>query len=187
MSQKNLSQSTIHDLSIFALLLAIGVVGRWAAPTWNFTPLAAVTALGGFYFRRPLVAMLLPVSVLAASDLFLPTHDNLAVMIAVHGMMLVPFLLGRLARRSLGYHRMAYWGLCGVVPATAFFVVTNFAVWAFKSNYEISLAGLAACYTAGLPFYRAMLAGDLFYPGVLLACFAAARISAPVPVPVRVK
>ncbi len=187
MNPKKMSRPTIRDLSIFALLLAIGVVGRWAAPTWNFTPLAAVTALGGFYFRRPLVAMLLPVSVLVVSDLFLSRHDSMPVMIAVHGMMLVPLLLGRMARRQQGWHRTAYWGLCGVVPATAFFIVTNFAVWAFKSTYETSLAGLAACYTAGLPFYRAMLAGDLFYLGVLLACFAAASATAPRPLPVRVK
>jgi hypothetical protein len=165
----------LRELALFALLLAIGVVGRLAAPTWNFTPLAAVTVVGGFYFRNALVALLLPVSVLAVSDLMLPAHDSLPVMFSVHAMMIVPLLLGRLARRTGGWQQVASWGLCGVVPATAFYLVTNFAVWAFKSNYEPTLAGLAACYTAGLPFYRAMLAGDLFYLGLLLACFAAAR------------
>lgn len=188
-----MNKNTLHDLSVFALLLAIGVVGRWAEPTWNFTPLAAVTVLGGFYFRRTFVAVLLPVSVLAISDLLLPVHDNVAVMVAVHAMMVLPLVLGRLARRSKGWHRSAYWGLCGIVPATAFFLVTNFAVWAFKSNYETSLAGLAACYAAGVPFYRAMLAGDLFYLGVLLVCFAAAtgfvsvKGAAPKPMPETAK
>ena len=62
-----------------------------------------------------------------------------------------------------------------MVPATAFYLVTNFVVWSFKSSYEPTLAGLATCYTAALPFYRAMLAGDLFYLGMMLACLAAAR------------
>jgi hypothetical protein len=60
------------------------------------------------------------------------------------------------------------------VPATAFFLVSNFAVWAFQSDYEKSLAGLAHCYAAAVPFYRWMLAGDVFYLVVLFSCWALA-------------
>jgi hypothetical protein len=183
---KILTSQNVRDLVLFALLAAIGIVGRWAAPTWNFTPLAAVTVIGGFYFRNALAALLLPVTVLVISDLALPSHDSLPVMLSVHVMMLVPLLLGRMVRRKQGlvrskrgWRQIAMWGLCGVVPATTFYLVTNFAVWAFKSSYEPTLAGLSACYVAGLPFYRAMLAGDLFFLGMLLACFAAARVAAP--------
>lgn len=169
-----MNRNTLVDLTTFGLLLAIGVLGRWAQPTWNFTPLVAVTALGGFYFRSWLAAVLLPISVLAISDVLLPAHDNWPVLVSVHVMMIVPLLLGRLAREKQGWRRGACWALCGVVPATAFFIVTNFAVWAFRSTYETSLAGLATCYAAGVPFYRAMLAGDVFYLTVLLACLAVA-------------
>ena len=175
MKQKILTSPNVRDLALFALLLAIGVVGRLASPTWNFTPLVAVAVVGGFYFRHLLAALLLPVSVLAVSDLWLPSHDSLPVMLSVHVMLIVPLLLGRWARRADGWHRVASWGLCGFVPATAFYLVTNFVVWAFKSGYEPTLAGLATCYAAGLPFYRAMLAGDLFYLGLFVCCFAAAR------------
>lgn len=174
---KILTSQNVRDLLLFALLAAIGIVGRWAAPTWNFTPLAAVTVIGGFYFRNALAALLLPVTVLAISDLALPSHDSLPVMLSVHVMMLVPLLLGRMVCRKRGWRQIAMWGLCGVVPATAFYLVTNFAVWAFKSSYEPTLAGLSACYAAGLPFYRAMLAGDLFFLGMLLVCFAASRVA----------
>ena len=123
------------------------------------------------------MAILLPVSLLAVSDLILPVHDNLAVMISVHAMMLVPLLMGRWVRRQDGLQQAVRWGMCGLLPATTFFLVTNLAVWAFKSTYEPTLAGLATCYAAGLPFYRAMLAGDLFYLGVMLACLALARVT----------
>jgi hypothetical protein len=53
--------------------------------------------------------------------------------------------------------------------------VTNFAVWAFQSDYPPTLAGLGACYWAAVPFFRWMLAGDLFYLAVLLGCMALAR------------
>ncbi len=181
------NRQNLRELSIFILLLAIGVAGRWTSPVWNFTPLAAVTLCGGFLFRRKLVAFLLPVSILAVSDIFLPVHDNLPVMISVHAMMVIPLLLGRWVRGKDGLQQAFAWGLCGLLPATAFFLTTNMAVWIFKSSYEPTLAGLAACYTAGIPFYRAMLAGDIFYLGVMLTCLAVARVTIPKPQPVPVK
>jgi hypothetical protein len=48
-----------------------------------------------------------------------------------------------------------------------FFLATNLAHWAFTSQYEHSPAGLAACFTAALPFYRPL--GDV---GWSLAVFA---------------
>ena len=68
--------------------------------------------------------------------------------------------------------------MCGIVPATLFFLVSNFAVWAFQSDYEKSLAGLARCYWAAVPFYRWMLAGDVFYIVILFSCWSLARSKA---------
>ena len=90
-----MNRTTPRELTVFSLLLAIGVLGRWAEPTWNFTPLAAVTVLGGYYFRQLLPAILLPVGILAISDLLLPAHDNLTVQLSVHLMMIGTLWLGR--------------------------------------------------------------------------------------------
>ena len=176
-----MNRESLRELTVFGLLLAIGVLGRWAQPDWNFTPIAAVTALGGFYFLRMLPAVLLPMSILAISDLLLPAHDSWAVLVTVHVMMVVPLLLGRSTRDSSGQQAAWRWGLCGVVPATAFYLVTNLAVWAFTGLYEKTLAGLSACYLAGVPFYRTMLLGDLFYLAVLVSCFALARATSKAP------
>jgi hypothetical protein len=169
------NRDTLRELTVFGLLLAIGVLGRWAQPEWNFTPTAAVAALGGFYFRRLLPAVLLPVSVLVISDVLLAPHDSWPVFATIQLMMLVPVLIGRSARDRSGPQAAWRWVLCGVVPATAFYVVTNFAVWAFTGLYEKTLAGLAQCYVAAVPFYRAMLAGDVFYLIVLGGCLAIAH------------
>jgi hypothetical protein len=165
-----------RDLLVFSLLLAFGVLGRWAQPAWNFTPLAAVTALGAFYFRSWLPAILLPSAMLAISDLVLPMHDSRPVLVAVHLSAIFPLVLGRTVRGVEGWRRALAWGLCGFVPATAFFLVTNFAVWASKSMYEPTLAGLVDCYTKALPFYRTMLAGDICYVTLAAACLAAAHL-----------
>jgi hypothetical protein len=55
-----------------------------------------------------------------------------------------------------------------LASATSFFLLSNFVVWAGGALYPRTLAGLAACYTAALPFYRndlvstAITAGALF-------------------------
>src|SRR5690349_1196893 len=59
-----MNRTSRQELFVFAALLTFGVLGRWAEPSWNFTPLAAVTALGAFYFRGWLPAVLLPSAVL---------------------------------------------------------------------------------------------------------------------------
>lgn len=174
-----MKRETVQELVVFGLLLAIGVAGRWAQPTWNFTPLAAVTVLGGYYFRQLMPALLLPVGVLALSDILLPSHDSFAVQLAVHLMMIVPLLIGRKVRESQGWQRKAFWAMGGVVPATAFYLVTNFAVWAFKSDYPSTLAGLVSCYTAGIPFYRMMLTGDIVYLTLLVSCLALSKVALP--------
>jgi len=168
------NRESLREPLAFLLLLALGVIGRWCQPTWHFTPVAAATAVGAFYFTNRLPALLLPIGILTVSDVLLPAHDNALVQLSVYAMMLAPCLLGRAARGCAGRRRAACWGLCGFVPATLFFIVTNFAVWAFKSDYAATAAGLMQSYAAGLPFYRAMLAGDVFYLTVLLGCIALA-------------
>jgi hypothetical protein len=168
-----------RDLIVFALLTSIGVVGRWAQPDWNFTPLMAITVLGGYYFRSLLPAVLLPVSVLAISNLALDSYDSVPVLISVYAMMLVPLFLGRAARGKSGWQLAGVGALCGLVPATAFFIVTNFVHWAATSMYDHTWAGLMNCYVAALPFYRTMLVGDLFYLGLLVGCLALAGEKSP--------
>src|SRR4051812_39732805 len=165
----------LQDLLVFALLNAIGVAGRWGQPEWCFTPIAAAAMFAGLYFSRIAIAVMVPVAILAVSDLLLSPYDSIGVLIATYAVMIVPVWFGRLQRG----HRPLWltgvrWALLGVLPAALFYMVSNFAVWAFKSNYEKSLAGLGECYLAAVPFFRWMLAGDIFYLAVLLGCLALA-------------
>jgi hypothetical protein len=72
-------------------------------------------------------------------------------------------------------------GVGALATSTSFFLISNFMVWAGSAvgaMYPRTLAGLAACYTAGLPFYRndlvstALTAGALFGLPVLAAKIA---------------
>jgi hypothetical protein len=168
-------QQNLQDLLVFGLLVAIGVAGRWGQPEWCFTPIAATAMFAGLYFSRIAIAALVPVATLAISDLILSPYDSIGVMIATYAVMIVPVWFGRLQRGERS--RLAQgvrWALFGLLPALLFYIVTNFAVWAFKSNYDKTLAGLGKCYVAAVPFFRWMLAGDVFYLVVLLGCLALA-------------
>jgi hypothetical protein len=173
-------QQNLQDLLVFALLIAIGVAGRWGQPEWCFTPTAAAAIFAGLYFSRIAIAVLVPISILAISDLLLPAYDSIPVMIATYAVMIVPVWFGRSQRGERSRRSAASrWILFGLLPATLFYLVSNFAVWAFQSSYEKSLAGLAHCYLAAVPFYRWMLAGDMFYLAVLLGCLAIAGATSP--------
>ncbi len=171
-----MNRESRRELLVFAVLVAFGVLGRWAQPTWNFTPLAAVAAMGGYYFRSRVPALLLPVAMLVVSDIVLAPHDNLWVLLSVYAASTFPMMLGRTSGRVDGWRRAACWGLCGLGSAPVFFAVTNFAVWATKSDFAPTLAGLKACYIAAIPFYRPMLAGDVCYVSLMVACLAAAQL-----------
>ena len=54
-------------------------------------------------------------------------------------------------------------GGAALAASVSFFLLSNFAVWVVWEMYPKTLAGLAACYVAALPFFRHSLAGDLFF------------------------
>ncbi len=171
-------QQTLRDVLVFGLLVAIGVVGRWGQPQWCVTPTAAAAVFAGFYFSRWPIAAMVPLAILGISDLLLPAYNNVPVLVITYAVMALPIWLGRALRDENRIGASAFkLVLCGLIPATLFFVITNFAVWAFQSDYEASLAGLATCYAAAVPFYRWMLAGDIFYMGLLACCWMLANVS----------
>src|SRR3954452_5101524 len=110
-------QQNLQDLLVFALLIAIGVAGRWGQPQWCFTPTAAAAIFAGWYFSRIAVAAMVPLSILTISDLLLPAYNNVAVLLATYVVMAVPILLGRLQRGSQSQVASAFrWALFAFVP-----------------------------------------------------------------------
>jgi hypothetical protein len=183
-------QRTLIDLLVLTLLIAIGVAGRWDQPQWCFTPTAAAAIFAGYYFSRIGIALLVPVAILLVSDLLLPAYNSVGVMIVTYAVMIVPVWFGRMLRSPASAQVAAWrWIVCGFVPATLFYLVSNFAVWAFQSDYPKTWAGLVQCYWVAVPFYRWMLSGDVFYLVLLFGCAALAgvRITAPRLIPAKAK
>lgn len=146
--------------AVWIALVAVGVLGRLWQPAYNVSPLLGVGVAAGAAIPNPLVALTVPVATLAASNLALPgggSYGSWGMAIVVYAAFAWPVVLGPFVRR----HRV--WGpvAAALAGSLAFFLVTNFAHWAWGNDYPHSLAGLAECYVAALPFYRWMPAGDV--------------------------
>ena len=63
-------------------------------------------------------------------------------------------------------------GSAAVAGGVQFFLLTNFAWLAGSTMYPHTLAGVIACYTAGVSFFWRTLASDVFYSGVLFGLHA---------------
>jgi hypothetical protein len=158
---------------LVAAMVAFGVLGRWLQPQWNVTPTAALALFAGFLFAKTRTAVLVPLAILAISNLLLDRYDHWGEMLAVYSAFLIPVALSSLVRRRFTAPRVA---LCSIASSTLFFLITNFAVWLYRRGdaYADSLAGLVACYEAGLLFFRWMLVGDLAYSVAIFGVYALA-------------
>jgi hypothetical protein len=69
--------------------------------------------------------------------------------------------------------RRTFVRVSGAVLASSlvFFALSNFGMWA-SGYYPRTWAGLVACYTAALPFFRNTLASDVLYSAVLFGGYA---------------
>ncbi len=143
------------------LLLVVAILSRlllaaFPHPEWfNFTAMGG--ALLFFGARRSWREMLAPLAVLMATDYFLTTSVYAYPFrwqdyVITWGWYLMAMVLGQiLLHARTSFIRVA----AGVVLGpTSFFVVSNYAVWIASTMYPHTASGLAACYAAGLPFYR---------------------------------
>jgi hypothetical protein len=141
----------------------------------NLTAMTALALFGGAHFADRRLAIGIPLLVLALSDLTLGLYWQWDFR-AVQGHMWVQYLsflgivgMGWLLRNSRSVVRV---GAITLASSCLFFVVTNFAEWAFQPWYPKTAAGLAASYVAGIPFFRNMLIGDLAYTALMFGGFA---------------
>ncbi len=172
---KRMTTDRGQALILLGFLSIAGVMGRSLPHQPNATPTAALALVAGAALGMRW-ALVLPMTVLMLTDLFLGTYEPL-VMASVYACMALPAMVGA---RWLGERRrpVVVAGSAALCSAI-FFVVTNFAVWASGEWYDRTFAGLVSCYAAAVPFLRNMLAADLLWSGALfmgLAVFESYRI-----------
>ncbi len=147
-------------------MVVLGACARLLPHPWNFTPLMAVALFAGSHARRASTAVLVTLFALALSDAVIGFYPGFWY---VYATALIPVLLGRLIRNHEGAGAIA---AAAIASSLSFFLTTNFMVWATGQLYPRSMAGLSACYLAGIPFYRNQALGDAVYTVAIFGGYA---------------
>lgn len=172
--------SARQHMALVVGLILVGIVSRLVPHPWNATPLTAIALFGGTYLPKRW-AILLPLAIVAMSDVWLGWHSTIPFTwgaFAVTGWLAWWIRVRPTAARILGG---------SLLGSVIFFLVTNFGVWAIQDIYPKTLSGLWECYVAGIPFFRNMLVGDLVYTAALFGMFAAVVTFGAVPAGIRLK
>lgn len=145
---------------IVLAFVCLGVLARLVPHPWNATPVMAIALFGGTYLSRRW-AILLPLAIVAISDVWLGWHNTI---LFTWGAFVLTGLTAWWVRQRPSPSRIVAGSLGG---SLLFFVLTNFGVWLVGELYPRTAAGLWACYVAAIPFFRSTLLGDLVYTVVL--------------------
>ncbi len=155
-------------LFVFAVALIIFCLAARILPhVPNFAPLGALAIFGGVYFNWAW-SLAVPFVTLAFSDLVLGLYDW-RLMAAVYGAWLLGAAAGWVIKKQPSVFNI---GVSVLISATVFFLITNFAVWAFSSWYPHTLGGLIAALLMGLPFFKATILSNFFYSGLFFGAAA---------------
>lgn len=175
----------IENLRIVTLttLVLAAALTRLLPHPFNFTPIGAIALFGGAYFSRKSLAFLIPLAAMLVSDLILGFHSSMwAVYLSF--ILIVCLGMGLLGKINAG----RVFG-SALLSSILFFLITNFAVWYGSGGfYPPTLAGLGACYLAGLQFYQQdvfgnlflnTVMGDLFFTAILFGSFEIVKAKIP--------
>jgi len=156
-------------------IVAIAALLRFLPHPPNFVPIAAIALFGGAYFSDKRMALLLPISIMIATDLVIGFHQTMWVVYLSFAAMVG---IGSMVGKRIGFSTVTAGAISGSI---LFYLTTNFAVWAMGSGlfYPLTMEGLLMSYTAAIPFFHYSLAGDLFYSAILFGGFEYAKSRVP--------
>lgn len=135
----------------------------------GFSPIMALSIFGGTYIKDKKLSYILPLGLMLFTDIFIGLHST---MWAVYGSIALGVLLGNFLSRKVTAPKIVG---ASLISSVIFFIITNFAVWMQFDMYPHTWDGLAACYIAAIPFFRAALIGDLLWSAVLFGSYELAK------------
>lgn len=149
------------------IVAAVSFIFRLLPHPANFIPLGALALFCGTYIKSKW-GILVPVAVMAITDYIVGWHS---LIFFTWGSFLLMGMIGWWIQKRKNISRVVGGTLAGSV---LFFIITNFAVWAFTPLYVKTMAGLVQSYYMAIPFFRSSAMGDLFYVGVFFSLYEVA-------------
>jgi hypothetical protein len=180
LKEKTVKRPTWIDAIVFVVLVVAGVQLRLSLEHLpNFAPVAALALFAGYFFRSRIVAVAVPVSIMAISDRFIGGYAWYQ-MVAVYATLALPVLMRGVLRKQMSLSQVS-WGktllslagllACSFVSSVVFFLITNAVCLGW---YEPTIAGVSKCYWQALPFFRYTLSGDAVFAVLTFGIYAVA-------------
>ena len=166
-------KKTKQKIVLFFYLVGLIALSRIIPHPPNFTPVLAMAVFMPYLTRDLYSSMLVPLSAMFVSDLYLGLHSSMFWVYA-------SILLGTtLSQYTMSIKKTyIHLGTNALASSVIFFIITNFAVWMSGTMYPHTLDGLILCYTMAIPFFGNTLAGTFFYVSLLgLVSYSATNIS----------
>jgi hypothetical protein len=151
------------DWLLVACLIGLIVAARLVPHAPNFTPVVAAGLFAGMIFRSRTLALAMPVAAILLSDLILGPEDW-RIRAVIYAALVLPAALGIWGQR---FRPIVALLPLALASSLLFFVVTNFAVWAFSGMYTLDISGLIRCYVLALPFLQNTVIGDVVWTAAL--------------------
>jgi hypothetical protein len=149
------TRKLLNRIIPYAIIILLAVAARLIPHAPNFAPIGGLALFSGANFKKK-SALLIPLSAMFISDIFLGFHNTI---LYVYVSFIIIFLIGRLIKKNQWQSILK----ATLISSVLFFVITNFGVWAAGSTYQKNLSGLIQSYVLGIPFFRNTLVSDLFY------------------------
>ncbi len=157
-----------NSLFIVLGLMLLAALTRLIPHAPNFTAVMAVALFGGVQFRKPALAVIVPLAVMFVTDIFIGFYS---LMPWVYGCIAVTALMGTyISKQQRPMHIIG----ASLLSSILFFAVTNAAVWFHNPLYAQTFSGLMLCYDIAIPFFRNQVFGDLFFNAILFGTYALA-------------
>jgi len=166
-------KKTKQKIILFFYFVGLIALSRIIPHPPNFTPFLAMAVFMPYLTRNLYSAMVVPLSAMFVSDLYLGFHP---FMFWVYGSILLGTTLSQYTMSIKKTY--IHLGTNALASSVIFFIITNFAVWMSGTMYPHTLDGLILCYTMAIPFFGNTLAGTFFYVSLLgLVSYSATNIS----------
>ena len=171
----NILKKEIFPISLIIIL----AFARLIPHPPNFTPIIAVAIISGYFFKNFNLSVLILLSAMLISDLFIGFYDN--IIFVYLSLIVITFIFHKISS-NINFKNLFIYSFAGSV---IFFVISNFGVWALGSPgvqdiaYEKSLNGLIQCYILAIPFFGNTFLSTLIfsYPAIFIYKTLAARSS----------
>lgn len=168
-------------------IILLAALSRLIPHPANFAPIGGMALFGAAYFTKRYWAFVIPIVSMWISDLVLNNtvyaqyFDHFTWFYSgslfTYGAFALIVLFGMLTLKKV---RLSNLIVSALGASVIFFMISNFGVWFSGTMYPKDFGGLMACYTAGIPFFRNTLLGDLVYSGILFGVFEGLQYRFPV-------